>query len=167
MTLKDQVRREHFAWEDVVERKKKREEYISLHKRRSEVPWLSKLVDEEKTRLDKLEMELEVEDIVFYRELSAKELEAESKNYEDYLRKKKEQDAARPKEQQQKSGWFSGWFGGNGASSDSSSSSELANLITLTDEDKERLYKSIGADASEEAVSLTLPDEFVEVRLGF
>ncbi|KAL9658375.1 hypothetical protein ABK040_015695 [Willaertia magna] len=150
-SAKELVEKKHFTWEQVMERKKQRNEYIDLFKRTKEFPWQKKLTDEEKKRLRELEEFLDFEDIIFFRELAHGELKIEKEKNKDFL----------PKTQK---GWFGGWWG---SGSQTTPTGEEPNAFELTDEQREELHRTIGYNAKEVAQSTELPDEYITNQFNF
>ena len=65
--------------------------YIHLFSREQEVPWLQGLSEEEKCELNDLERILDVDDLLLFRSIAIKTLDAERIKYNEQLEAQKKQ----------------------------------------------------------------------------
>jgi vacuolar protein sorting-associated protein 13A/C len=77
--LKHEFDGSHFTWDQIEQRKLKREEYIPLFKKTLKAPWLKSPTNIELDRLKKLEEEIDFETIVVCREIARDEIHAEKR----------------------------------------------------------------------------------------
>jgi vacuolar protein sorting-associated protein 13A/C len=61
---KKDTMKKYFSWKGVMERRKNRNDYIELYKRKQEVPWLQKLEGDDLIKFNTIENQLSYEDII-------------------------------------------------------------------------------------------------------
>eukprot|EP01080_Neovahlkampfia_damariscottae_P010721 gene10721-3341_t len=104
------VKKKYFSWNDIIQRKNQRKEYIQLYKMYKDLDWLPKLENQNLENFQKLEEELSSEDIILLRELALSEIDKEiEKNpeyvaYKEKMRKKKKSIFNWPKKNNQQDG---------------------------------------------------------------
>jgi hypothetical protein len=134
-----QMEHHYFTWDQVSSRKVKRKEYISLYKRSKKLPWLDPLDEFDAERMEKLESEMDIETVIFYRELAYAELEVEKEKHN---------------KQTQTGGWY-GWLtGGNNEK------------LELEDEERQQLYAQIGYTARQTAHHVEKPSTSVKFHVN-
>ena len=136
-----------FSWNQVMQRKKDKAMYIELYKRGKNVPWLEILDPYEQDKLKGYDNKLDYDTIVIFRELADIELKEEAKKYEEQEKNKK------------KGGWFSSWWGG-------SQETEDQKALTMTEDDRQRLYKTVGYTV-EEIQAYQFPPDYVSMAISF
>lgn len=144
-----------WSWEYFAKRRDQRKAYIKLYKTKL----LNKLtVPAEIKELDDLEMELNFEDVKFYRSLTRNELRKENAMSE----VKKAQEST---SQQQQQGWFSGWWGGSNPLNGEKPEELDQQDLQLSDDQRKALYEAIDYNENDISNAIDLPREAVEIEV--
>ncbi|SSD59069.1 related to Vacuolar protein sorting-associated protein 13 [Saccharomycodes ludwigii] len=140
------------TWDYIKERKVKEGKYIALWKKKLAMPdLLTPLPNvEDENELDKLNADLPIDDIRFFRTLAKKE----------YLKEKinappGSSDSNGTNKSQ--NNWISNWWYGN-------NSSQTENL-EMTEEQKQELYDAIDFDENNEIAEYSTPDDRITLRI--
>lgn len=139
------------SWEYIKERRNKRDEYVSLFKKKLTLPDINDPLPnvEEEKRLHALDVELSFDDIKFFRAFTRREFCQESK-----FTQLSETISTNANPQ----GWFSSWWAPSNAKSDDS--------LTMTDEQRKELYDAIEYDDSNDPLkSVDIPKDRTTLRV--
>eukprot|EP00667_Euglena_gracilis_P000019 EG_transcript_19 len=139
-----------------------RDEYVVLHKRLQDVPWLEPLTEAERRRHDMIERHALTADLIAWRTLVHAELAVEAKRHRDLIASRNQAKAAKPQ------GGFFGWFyGGGGEEGHEDLTSQEGASIRLSAEDREELYSSVGYNPGNERDEADLGKNYVKVVAVF
>lgn len=136
-----------WSWDYIKQRSRDRETYMTLHEKRLNVS-LAKMSSEEQKKIEALELNLDYNDIITFRQLAAASWQI------------KQQAAAEKKKQQ---GWFGGWFGGGSKSADKDEAEKDAEQEAAMKE----LYAAIGYNAEQVEKETVFPKDYVKNAVNF
>lgn len=139
-------RNETWTWDYMKQRSRDRTAYMALHEKRLKVS-LSKMSAEEQKQLEVLELNLEYNDIITFRQLAAASYQL------------KQQAAADKKKEQ---GWFGGWFGGGKAAEKDEATKSAEQEAAMKE-----IYAAIGYNAEQVEKETVFPKDYTKTAVNF
>eukprot|EP00808_Paulinella_micropora_P000973 g79679.t1 len=137
---------------------KERREYIALYKRTLNAMWLPELTEVELEAMQVIEAEVIYEDIAKYRAGAIAEISRELGGKRVTLRPKEENEDAGGR-------WLSSWWGSSSRAVSPLPQSEQP--LTLTDEDREAIYKAVSYDSQATKAPVKFAPDFVLTQISF